>query len=75
VLHVEPVGTPGPRALLLLQPDFFFGMSASWSSVDARPRPVLIGAGKVLLSSIIGAARRTRPNVLLRTVPVHACDT
>jgi hypothetical protein len=25
VLNVEPVGPPGPRALLLLQPDFFFG--------------------------------------------------
>jgi hypothetical protein len=25
VLHVEPVGAPGARALLLLQPDFFFG--------------------------------------------------
>jgi hypothetical protein len=29
-------------------------MSASWSSVDTRRAPASIGAGKVLLSSIIG---------------------
>jgi hypothetical protein len=37
-------------------------MSASWSSIDSRPRPVPIGAGKVLLSPIIGVARKYDPD-------------
>jgi hypothetical protein len=58
VPHVEPVGAASARALLLLQPDFFFGDRGEL--VERRQRPVAAGAvgtGKVLLSSIISSLR------------------
>jgi hypothetical protein len=38
---------------MLLQPDFVFGVAASWSRVETRPAAVVIGTGKVLLLSSI----------------------
>ncbi len=43
MLHVEPVGAPGARALLLLQPDFFFG---DFGELVEEREPALVGADR-----------------------------
>ena len=54
VLHVEPVFAPRPRALLLLQPDLFFG---NVGQALERRHLAAVGVSKVVVSSIIVKGR------------------
>ena len=65
VLHVEPVGAAGARALLLGSQISSSGICASWSRVESPPAPLAIRTGNVPLSSIIAtgsAAPSYRPH-------------
>ena len=66
VLHVEPVGAARAGALLLLQPDFFFGNIG-----ELRDGRDPVAAGSVTIGKVV-SSRMAAP-VFLSSYPIDQC--